>query len=47
VKKKEKDGKTDLMRGKGNFWERKPEKSTFIDLECLNCGKTFEYEVKP
>ena|GEM_PF-383491 len=46
VKKKEKDGETGLVRGNGNFWKRKPEKSMFIDLKCLNCGKIFEYEVK-
>lgn len=44
VKAIEEDGETTAVRGILNFWKQKPRHVPSIDLDCPNCGKTFEHK---
>ena len=46
VKAIEEDGETIAVRNILKFWKPKPRRVKSIDIDCPNCGKTFEYEVE-
>lgn len=43
---REEEGDTTVVRGILDFLKPKPRRIKTIDIECPNCKRTFEYEIK-